>query len=168
MSHHKNNIQDVRSIPKYYEIALKKNGYFDEQGVLRKEFILDYSVTVAKKLCNTSPRMTSTQLRNYYHHVKAACATFQKNRTLDNDVAERVLQNEILALKAKVKSCRGKNIQKGDSSLPKAFEEFIDDNLSVIEKNPDKRLVAKAIAEGFLPHFECIVGYFKYYEPKRR
>jgi len=140
------------AISEDYKIALQR-GYFDEKGALRQEFIRRFSKEVAQSFQTGS--MTSTQLRNFYNHVKTASSVYRLKKATDG--AEAILLDKILKLDAIVKY----NISREGISIPPTFETFVSLNLDACH-------TAKDIIDGFAPHFETIVGYFKYFEKTRR
>ena len=138
-----------------YKKALE-NGYFDDNGALRIEFIQEFSKEIAQLLCDR--KMTSTQLRNFYSHVKRACTIYKLNK--DSNMKEAILLGKVKKLDSIVKYNMGRDNTGRDNMIPWIFGDFIALNLDACGS-------AKDITDGFAPHFETIVGYFKFYEKRR-
>ena len=134
-------------IPKDYTDELKK-GYFNERGVIKKVFIKELSEKAAKSFLGP-PQMTSTQLRNFYNHVKSSGTIYQLSRQ-DRDTAK----DELLIKVQRLDSIVGYNKGRDGINIPVSFVEFIKANLEACKSADD-------VIAGFIPHFETVVGYFK-------
>src|ERR1019366_9221129 len=54
--------------------------YFDEDGILRPEYVTTLAEGIAQQLGRTSPKMTMHQLRAFYQHAKLQEGALEKGR----------------------------------------------------------------------------------------
>jgi len=151
----------------YYD-ELKK-GYFTPNGVLKKEFIVAYpeiiadSLTGGKKNTNSNggsnSGMTYTQIRNFYDYVRVAESTYRYSKDAGNDSEEN---KEKLLIKVKrLDGMVTYALGRDKPSVTEEFRRFILANVEACNTVDD-------VINGFLPHFEAVVAYFKYKNPKSR
>ena len=142
-------------VENYYN-ELKK-GYFTPNGVLKKYFIILYPDIIADNL--SSGRMTYTQIRNFYDYVLIAANTYRyaKDAGDDSDETKEKLLLKIKRLDGMITYA----LARDNPSVTEEFRRFILANVEVCNTIED-------VVNGFLPHFEAIVGYFKYRNPKSK
>jgi len=142
-------------VENYYN-ELKK-GYFTPNGVLKKDFIILYPDIIADNL--SSGRMTYTQIRNFYDYVLIAANTYRyaKDAGDDSDETKEKLLLKIKRLDGMITYA----LARDNPSVTEEFRRFILANVEVCNTIED-------VVNGFLPHFEGIVGYFKYRNPKSK
>lgn len=121
-----------------------KNGYYDENGNLRNELIVDEADKLGEILA-VKDRLSKSQLRNFFNEVKALDAKIERDNFDEN-------LPYILMLKAKASYAYkgGRN-----SNIPKSFKEFIETNIDLIEEKRDIETF-----RGFVNFFETVVAYF--------
>jgi CRISPR-associated protein Csm2 len=127
-----------------------QGGYFDAKGYLRERYIARGGDAdgIAKQLGFDRPPMVTHQLRRFYGHVRAAenrlkmtgdfPAVYIDLKKLDSFVAEA----------------------KGKGKIPDLFYDFITKNLDAIKTEKD-------FMDGFLEHFQAVVGFFTFHHPKK-
>ena len=124
-------------------------GYFDEEGHLRVQVVGDWARQVARALIGPNPQrplMASNQLRNFYTKVRIA------ERKLDAGQSFAALRAEISSLERDAATAVGRQ------NAPEVFKEFIDKNMPLV------LVKEEAFRQGFLEHFQSIVGFHKYEE----
>jgi CRISPR-associated protein Csm2 len=114
--------------------------YFDEDGVLRTEYVTTLAESIAKELGYSRPRMTMHQLRAFYNHVKR----------LENAVNNKRPFAEVVPEISKLKPIASERESK--EKIPESFKEFID-------RNVDKSKDEKSFLNGFVEHFQAVVAY---------
>jgi len=137
-----------------YKAELRR-GYFNADGALKSDFVQRYSEAVARSFLVGSRHITNTQLRNFYNHVRTASSVFAL--TDRGPMAETTLINKINKLDAIVSYNKGRD----NINIPDEFVDFVRCNLEACRS-------AKDVISGFIPHFETVVGYFKYAEQTGR
>ena len=127
-----------------------QGGYFQPDGNIRPEVIVDWAEEVARVLGDARPEMTYTQLRRFYNKMLSI------KQKLDAGSHFPKLVGELLTLKRDAADSVGKE------NAPQLFKEFIDRNVNLaIEKESNFK-------EGFLQHFQSVVAYRKYWEYKKK
>lgn len=116
-------------------------GFFDEKGYLYADLIANTAEQVALALGNSSPSLSTSQLRRFFSHAKAA----QNSLNVMGDY-DKVKVN-IHKLRSFAAEATGKR------KVPKVFQEFI-------EKNLDLTTDAKSFGKGFMEHFQAVVAFF--------
>ncbi|MCT4593245.1 MAG: type III-A CRISPR-associated protein Csm2 [Anaeromicrobium sp.] len=139
---------DNKHIRSNFPVGYLANGYFNENGNLRKELIDEIAEKVAKSF---GKRMTVNQLRKFYGYVKTMERVYCVSG-LELDEERFVL--EIAKLKAAVHYASSK--KNSNQSVTKEFYKFVCMNINNIQNKKD-------IIEGFIPHFQAVVAYFTYY-----
>jgi CRISPR-associated protein Csm2 len=114
--------------------------YFDQDGVLRTEYVTTLAEDIAKELGYSRPRMAMHQLRAFYNHVK------RQENAINNGRPFREVLPEISKLKPIASERESKE------KIPEPFKEFID-------RNVDKSKDEKAFLRGFVEHFQAVVAY---------
>ncbi len=120
-----------------------QRGYFDDKGNLLPQVIQEWAKAVADGLSNSKPIMTTSQLRGaFFSEVRRL--EKKLNVTKDFDA----LRPELLKLSVYAAD------RKKKKKIPILFEEFINANLRWASRGE------KDFREGFVNHFECVVGYY--------
>jgi len=117
-----------------------KNGYFDGNGNLFPEVIIEWPRDIAKKLYNAG--IGSAQLRNFFGEARRIEGQLSSGQDFD------ALRGRILQLDAYAASAQTRG------NAPPLFKQFIEQNLKWAAKD------RKSFTGGFIPHFECVVAYF--------
>lgn len=131
-----------------------QGGYFNEKEKLRSELITRMAETVAKALGDAG--VTSAQLRRFFGQVRSIERDL-KNREDFDDVMPA-----ILSLKPKAANYVGRGNNQWERERREVFRQFLDRNVDLVVENKEK-----GFKEGFLPHFESVVAYFKYQFPTK-
>lgn len=141
------------SLPAEY-IKLIRSGYFDEKEVIKEQYLWKTTKELTKGF-RPGQGLTSTQLRNFYNHVKLAGNTYGDalSSREDQDKAGRILLIKVRQMDSLIHNAKSKQ----ESKIPDTFFEFIKENVQVCKMPED-------VMEGFIPHFQAVLGYFKYYE----
>lgn len=120
-----------------------KEGYFDG-GHLRVEFVTRERVEpLVQAMANGQPALTTSQLRRFFQHCRRVESRFRHDRAEWGKV-----RPAILFLDAAAQDAFGKP----EPKIPELFFDFIRRNVAAV-KGPDDFL------EGFIPHFEALVGF---------
>lgn len=91
------------------------------------------------------PRLTTGQVRRFFSH----CRMIERRLKVDGETWERVSASfEML-------SCHAQNAQAA-RKIPDQFQRFIEDNVARVVSSKDPQT---SFLEGFLPHFEALVGF---------
>lgn len=123
---------------------LMNRGYFDEVGNLRPEFVSrDRLVPLVEELSNAKPSLTMHQVRRFFQHCRAIEAKLRAKESTwaGEEAAFRKL--DVAAADA---------FGKSQKKIPQLFHEFIKLNVAAVKNEKD-------FLEGFLPHFEALVGF---------
>lgn len=126
-------------------------GYFgtdkDKRHYLLPELVARDEVGVlVEKLASQSPELTTGQLRRFFNH----CRRIEQRLQEGNDSWEQVAASfEMLRCYA-YDACKS-------SKIPAGLHAFIDGNVELVAGEGDSE---RAFREGFMPHFEALVGYF--------
>ncbi|MBT9168300.1 MAG: hypothetical protein DDT19_01645 [Syntrophomonadaceae bacterium] len=116
-------------------------GYFNADGYLKNELLVDHAREVARLIGQGNDGIKNAQLRRFYDHVRAA------DMRMNYDAPFEAVQASILELAAFVAEAAGKR------KVPTVFRHFIDKNLENIRD-------AKSFRQGFVKHFQAVVGFF--------
>lgn len=123
-----------------------QNGYFDSNGNLWPEVIVQWPDEIARTFRDTR-EFTATQLRRFFAQARAV------ERTLGSKPFDR-LKEDILGLKVFAAASVGRK------SAPEIFKAFMDKNVDLAVRSPED------FKRGFLTHFQSVIAYLKYYEEK--
>lgn len=137
-----------RGKPRYRESLpddYLSKGYFDEDGCLREELVTSVAQEVAQSFL---PKLKSSQLRRFYGHIKKA----ENRLSYTDDWA--CVNTEVKKLIPFAHDAAASPKPK----VPQTFLEFIKRNLSLVSKENEK-----AFTKGFVPHFEAVVAFHKYF-----
>lgn len=133
---------------------LQKHGYFTKTGHLRPQFMArDKIAPIAEAMANENPPLTMHQIRRFFHHCRAIEANLRAKTSTWEDEEAAFHQLDIAAADAFYKSQR---------KIPELFHEFIKSNVAAVKNEKD-------FLEGFLPHFEALVGFgSQYFKDRER
>lgn len=135
--------QRERSLEELWPQYLR-NGYFDTAGTLRPDYVArDRIVPLVKAMDGAQPRLTMSQVRRFFQHCRAIEARLRAHSSTwaAEDPAFRKL--DVAAADAAGKS---------KPKIPRLFHDFIKANVSAVRTERD-------FLNGFLPHFEALVGF---------
>ncbi len=115
----------------------------DGKWVIKEEMVTNIAEDWANKFVGNNPRkplLKSSQLRKFYNEVRA--------------LAERVELEGFDKIKPLIKMLKVKvNYQKGRDLVPKEFVDFITECVDRVNDKED-------FIDGFVRHFEAVVGYY--------
>lgn len=127
---------------------LRRSGYFDAAGNLRIEFVARQQIApLAEAMSQGRPPLTIHQVRRFFQHCRAIEAKLRAKTStwVTEEAAFRKL--DVAAADAFAKS---------PPKIPELFHDFITLNVAAVKKKED-------FLEGFLPHFEALVGFGAHY-----
>lgn len=125
---------------------LRATGYFDKQGDLRREFVQrKYLDPEARQMA--SDGLTSTQMRRFFQHCRGIESQIKSGQATWDHLA---------AAFDKMDSVAENSLSRPKDSIPRSFYEFIKTNVAAVKTQKD-------FIEGFLPHFEALVGFLAGY-----
>ena len=102
---------------------------------------------LAATMANAHPPLTTGQIRRFFNH----CRDIERRLKVDGESWPQVAADfESLSAHAQYASS-GQN-----RKIPVVFRQFIDSNINRITSSEDPRV---AFLEGFVPHFEALVGF---------
>ena len=126
-----------------------KGTYFDERGSLKLEFVAKSNVeTLARDLARD--RLNMHQLRRFFNY----CREIERRLRSTQSVWEAEKSN-VARLSAFAADAGGKG------KIPKSFRDFIDKNVERCKTRSD-------FLEGFMKHFEALVGFAALYLKEER
>ncbi len=124
-----------------------KDGYFDKDNCLFEELVTTTANQIAMSFSTSYPKLKNHQLRRFYQHARAA----ENRLSMTHDWPS--VNIDIKKLKPFVAEAKGKG------KVPEVFYDFICRNI-------DNIIDEKSFMQGFLAHFQAVVAYFTYYNPK--
>jgi CRISPR-associated protein Csm2 len=125
-------------------------GYFDNEGQIKQELLLELASDIAHKFGKDSKvEMTTSQLRKFYGHVKIA----EKAYLLSGSNKKLIV--DIKTLDSFVAEAKGKG------KVPPIFYDFVKENVANVTTVED-------ILKGLIPHFQAVVAYYTYHYPKSK
>jgi CRISPR-associated protein Csm2 len=134
---------DRQGLPSGYLVG----GYFNDEGNIKDELLVDHAREVARLIGLRGQGyegIKNAQLRKFYGHVRAA------DTRMNYDAPFEAVRPSILELSAFVAEAAGKR------KVPAVFQQFMDKNLENIRD-------AKSFRQGFVKHFQAVVGFFSYF-----
>lgn len=118
-----------------------------ERSYLQSDFVSKRNVDLLARYLgrNAKPNLTTGQIRRFFNH----CREIERRLKVDGESWHQVSAGfELLCAHAQNAKSAGK--------IPQEFQNFIDDNVKrVISAKESER----AFLDGFLPHFEALVGF---------
>ena len=133
-----------------YPVGYLQGSYFDDKGVIKCELLTTRAEQLAKTFGNAG--IASTQLRQFFVQV----------RSIERQIGQRQFAElipRIQRLSALVAYFAGRGKSPDERNKREIFKRFIDENRVIAEK------IEKNFKLGFVPHFEAIVAYYKFYFP---
>jgi len=123
-------------------------GYFDEDGNLHPELMDEIAQEIAKSFGSSG--LTQHQIRAFFSHAR------------DAEERLKVVPDFNAALPGikKLKVLAHDRATRAGNPLPEIFVQFIDANINAIKTEKD-------FCQGFMPHFEAVVGFSATYLKKR-
>lgn len=130
-----------------------KGGYFDDGGNLKIEYVSREKVEpLVRTMCNDPGGLTTHQVRRYFGHCRAIETRLKASGAPWSKVWPEVKKLDIAAADGAAKN---------PPKIPALFHDFIRRNVAAIKNEKD-------FVEGFLPHFEALVGFGQAYFRKDR
>jgi hypothetical protein len=126
-----------------------RDGYFDADGCLRIEYVsreagqLSGSPYGVEDLARKMANLTIHQVRRYFGHCRAVETRLKSGGATWTRVWPEVKKLEVAAADGAAKQ---------PPKIPSLFHDFIRRNVAAIKTQKD-------FLEGFLPHFEALVGF---------
>jgi CRISPR type III-A-associated protein Csm2 len=135
--------QEVERVEQLWPDYLK-DSYFDAEGNLRIDYVSREKVEpLVREMARARPALTTAQIRRFFQHCRRI-ETHLKSR----EAAWAQVKPQVVFLDAAAEDAYGKQPRK----IPALFRDFIQRNIAAIHSEKDLR-------EGFLPHFEALVGF---------
>lgn len=142
----------------FQQVTLPQNylegGYFDfiEQNgkkvpKLKKTLVLDTASEIAKSFGKVKPSLKKTQLRKFYDY---SVNMLEKLRLCNN---YDLIETDVFKLVQFAADARSRD------NIPKIFYDFIEKNIKNIKNENDFK-------KGFIEHFQAVVAYFSFYNPR--
>ena len=142
---------DNRNRPQKEALPKFPDSYFgtDNQGrsYLQSDFVSKKNVDpLAKQLAHRSnPKLTTGQIRRFFNH----CREIERQLNVDGESWHQVSASfEALCYHAQNAVAARK--------IPREFQDFIDENVNRVVSAEEPET---AFLDGFLPHFEALVGF---------
>ncbi|MCI0694535.1 type III-A CRISPR-associated protein Csm2 [candidate division KSB1 bacterium] len=144
--------QPEKTIGDFFPEYLKA-GYFDSAGNLEIEFVTREKMeSLAEGMTKAYPALTSNQIRRYFQHCRAL-----ETKLKSKQAEWEQLRAEFQKLDMSAADAYGKSPRK----IPRLFHDFIKANVAAVKTERD-------FLEGFLPHFEALVGFgSKFFKSER-
>ena len=121
-----------------------KQGYFDAKGNLLPDLVVRANMEAfASDMANARPALSTHQIRRFFQH----CRTVEARLRAKTSPWERELTSVITLDRAAADA-----FGKFPSKIPRLFHDFIQKNVAAVKTEKD-------FLEGFLPHFEALVGF---------
>ncbi len=119
------------------------DGYF-ANGCLHPGFVVrEWMEELARIMSDAKPGLTTHQIRRFFQHCRAIEARLRaKTSTWERE------RTEFIKLDVSVADAFGKSPPK----VPEIFRDFIQSKVVAVKSQKD-------FLEGFLPHFEALVGF---------
>lgn len=141
--------QDSQWFERHWPSYLKE-GYFDEKGNLKIEYVSrEHVEPLVKAMCKDGnyfrrDGLTSNQIRRYFGHCRAI-------ETRLKTLSEANWASIFPDIK-KLDIAAADGFAKAPPKIPKLFHDYITRNIAAIKSKKD-------FLNGFLPHFEALVGF---------
>ena len=119
-----------------------KNGYFDNNGNILEEVIIQWPRAIADAFHGAKPQLKTAQLRKFFAEVR------RQEARLASGIPFATVKTEIQKLDSHAQNAFKKN------NAPFLFRNFMEQNIKLAAKD-EKSFRA------FTTHFECIVGYYQ-------
>ena len=126
-----------------------RGGYFNADGNLKSDFLIRSKVEpLASAMAESSPSLTSHQIRRFFQHCRAIEARLKADPTRWGKEESEFRKLDVAAADAFGKGARDQR----EAKIPKLFHDFIQRNVETVKTHTD-------FLKGFLPHFEALVGF---------
>lgn len=121
-----------------------KQGYFDAKGNLLPDLVIRGNMEAfASDMANARPALTTHQIRRFFQHCRAVEARLRaKTSTWERELTS------VITLDRAAADAFGKSPAK----IPRLFHDFIQKNVAAVKTEKD-------FLDGFLQHFEALVGF---------
>lgn len=124
-------------------------GYFDTDGCLRLEYVSrERMEPLANAMASAYPKLSMTQVRRFFGHCRAVETSIRGNTTSDAAARWANAAPDIL----KLDTAAADGFAKTPAKFPRLFHDFIKSNVKAVHSEKD-------FLNGFLPHFEALVGF---------
>jgi CRISPR type III-A-associated protein Csm2 len=131
-----------------------KDGYFDASGNLGMPYVSRELVEpLVRAMANARPPLVQHQLRRFFQH----CRRIESELRPAGDARWLALRPRFAFLDAAAQDAFGKAPPK----IPQLFRDFIRRNVEAVTSKRD-------FLDGFLPHFEAVVGFGAIHLKKER
>ena len=128
-----------------------KDGYFDQSGHLLPGYVeRERMAALAQDMAAARPELTMHQARRFFQHCRAIEARLRAGAPWAGE------QAVFRKLDVAAADAFGKSPQK----IPQLFHDFIKKNVEAVRTEKD-------FLEGFLPHFEALIGFGTQYFRER-
>jgi hypothetical protein len=152
-------------VANYWRGNYLEGGYFDTDGHLKIEYVsrcipgdelLEESrqrglEPLARRCCNSNPRLNSAQVRRFFQHCRGIETKLKSGATWNG------IRPQFQFIDAAAQDAHGKEPRK----IPGLFYDFIRRNVAAVKSEQD-------FLRGFIPHFEAFVGFATPYLAKER
>lgn len=139
------------TVDKYWPFYLA-GGYFDDQDHLKIEYVSREQVEKLVKAMCEKDAPTSHQIRRYFNH----CRNLETRLKVFHEAWGKVWPD---VKRLDVAAADG--VSKRPRKIPPLFHDFIRRNVATIKNQRD-------FIDGFLPHFEALVGFGQVHFKKER
>ena len=120
------------------------SGYFDRDGTPNADYVCrDRIEPLIKAMSQARPSLTSHQVRRFFQHCRVIESRLKANRTTWEQEIPNFKKLDIAAADA---------FGKTNKKIPKLFHDFVRVNVAAVKSEKD-------FLEGFLRHFEALVGF---------
>lgn len=121
-----------------------QGGYFDDRGNLKVEYVSRETVEpLVKAMSSDRSGLTTHQVRRYFGHCRAIETRLKASGVVWAKVWPEIKKLDVAAADGAAKQ---------PPKIPPLFHDFIRCNVAAIKSQKD-------FVEGFLPHFEALVGF---------
>ena len=143
----------TETVIKYWGKDYLSGGYFDQNGNLKTEYVCRENVEpLVKVMCEQRTSLTTHQVRRYFGHCRAIETKLR---------AAGAAWDSVRPLVCRLDSAAADGAAKQPPKIPELFHDFIRRNVAAVKTKKD-------FLEGFLPHFEALVGFGQAYFKKDR
>jgi CxxC-x17-CxxC domain-containing protein len=118
-----------------------RGGYFDAEGNLRPELVVEQPREIAEALAGGRPELSAAALRRFFAKARRI------ERRLQTESGFAAARPTLLELKPFARDSVKRDV------APPLFEVFIGRNVDAVQTERD-------FLKGFLPHFQYVVAYF--------
>lgn len=139
-----NNVRYLRTAKNPFDEYLEEveSGYFNESGSIDKEFLLDYPKFLVNDFKSKSNVNNPTQIKKFFVNIRL----IESNLKFSGDFEKA--KSELYSLVSLAYNAYSKN------KISENYYRFFEKN--IISACQDE----KSFVEGFVPHFQSIIGFF--------